>query len=405
MAVTDYQSILMGKPGALSYDTQTDQSALQRKRRIVQMLMQQALGGTNMIDAGQVKVANWGEALAKVFQAAMAGKMDAELSGEEQKVARANQERKDVATQDFMGNLTGVSPQGPMPDGGAMEQVKPDMVAAIRSAMQSGVPELEKLAPDLLKEHQKQQAPHWATADGVVSASRLGPDGSMSTQRQPVTQFTQSPDMPLVNRNTATNEVRGTTFGNITPPQPAKQFNEALQKEDVKLMSEGRGKAAVAVDTLQMIADAETQLNAMKPEDFGKLAPLKMWMNQLGSSFGGSPFPEGVGLEKMTSLLGERLLERLRLFAPVSNSDAQRMEAIAGATSNTQEAIRAMLDYAAQLAQKHTMSHNEFVGRLEAQPGYGNLDRYKMPYRVTGAAPVVPPSVEKDMEKYGRRKK
>lgn len=402
-AVDNYSQILMGKPAGLSYETQTDQSALQRKRRMVQMLLQQVMQPGHMIDAGQLKVANWGDALAKVAAGIAGGRLENEVTKEEQGVSQANRERQTAASEQFLSAIQGAQPQGPMPDGSAMPQQRPNLVQAMRVAMESGSPELKAIGEKMLLEQQKQNAPKLGEVAGMGYQLMPGPDGPQ-VGTAPINRFEQDPNTPTLNRNLGTGEVRGTTYGDVTPPQPAKKFNEALQKEDVKVASEGREKSKTAWGTLQMLADAENQINSMPAKDFGLLAPAKAWINKLGASFGGTPFPEGVALEKVASLMGERLIERLRLFAPVSNSDAQRMQEIAGSTSNTKEALLAVIEYAGKIAGKYISEHNAFVEDLEKQEGYGKLDRYKAYSSVTAAPPIQLPSVESDMQKYGKKK-
>lgn len=392
----------MGKPAGLSYETQTDQSALQRKRRMVQMLLQQVMQPGHMIDAGQLKVANWGDALAKVAAGIAGGRLENEVTKEEQGVSQANRERQTAASEQFLSAIQGAQPQGPMPDGSAMPQQRPNLVQAMRVAMESGSPELKAIGEKMLLEQQKQNAPKLGESGGVGYQMTPGEHGPQIS-KVPINQYAQ-PHHPLVNTNLDTGQVQGTTMGNLTPPGPAKQFNEALQKEDVKVASEGREKSKTAWGTLQMLADAENQINSMPAKDFGLLAPAKAWINKLGASFGGTPFPEGVALEKVASLMGERLIERLRLFAPVSNSDAQRMQEIAGSTSNTKEALLAVIEYAGKIAGKYISEHNTFVEDLEKQEGYGKLDRYKAYSSVTAAPPIQLPSVESDMQKYGKKK-
>lgn len=432
------QDILMGKALGLPYETQTDQSALQRKRRLVQMMLQQAMGDTSpLIDTGAVKVANWSGPLNKIIAAYFGGKLGNDVDAEEKGLAGENAKRRQKEVGIFSDLMQGgVEPQGPMPDGSAMPATKPDTVAAMVHALRSGDPALQKVGTDWAETQAKGQitplkrfeaassgkvlppsvggdpeamqlTPHIVTDNGVTGQVTPGQPG-FSQPPVPVTTFRQeagSPGMPPVNVNELTGEKKGITGGNVTPPD-GQAFNKGLQEADIKMLVEGKSNAEKAWTGLHLVGSARAQLEALPPEVFGTAAGVRVGLNQLMTTLGFPSVDSSVGLEKLGALMGERMLERLKLFAPVSNTDKDEMKLIAGSAANTKEGLESIITFAEKVLARQINTANEFASSLEKQPGYNNLDRYKSWKSVVGDTPTgftpsgKPPLV---LDKYKKR--
>jgi hypothetical protein len=374
------------------------QSNLQRKQKELDMLealLAQRSPAT--IQAGNVHVANWGDAIGRVADAVAANRMKKELEGERTKFATDYQAQTKQALADYMLQSRGREENAPADGmGPTLPGVKADRMAAIVGAISSGIPEVAGFANEDYKEWNKGQPspkdllgvrgatvgsrvsaaqagdmallkddPKVVTADGV--AATLDPTGNV-TNRQPISQFsgpTTGPAGVPGQTNLVTNEFKGISGGNVTPIDTKIQL--AGVDTDLKRISEGQEGYQKNLNSFAQLSRAETLTRAIDPAKLGPLADVRQFLSILPQLWGGQLDPSSQQYQALASALGQNLVDIIRAFAPVSNVDAQRALQIAGSTGNTQEALLAIITAARENKARDLAMYEKFVGSVANQ--------------------------------------
>lgn len=382
------------------------------KRLMAQMLLRDSAQDTPaLIDAGPIKISNWGAILGKAVDRYRGEKMAAEADAAEAEEAKAFDARRAAALQQFAQDTTDQTIEpGPTQDGTGRETVKADLKRAYLNAMQSGDPGMGAVGEAGLKEWQKGQitptdvlskyseldpnspmvrsalpgampSPKMGVADGKAYALQFGPQG-LQTQSAPISQFAQETVNGIYgNRDKATNEFKAVgTSGSVTPPA-AKVRSKIDDAKIGEITDKFQEKKTRLLEGGQNLADLQTQIEKMDPTSFSWGANWKVGVNKLASMLGVSLDPKLVEqaqrIEAGNSILGERMIERIRMLAPVTEDDVQRMQKIVGDFgANTKGALEAIIAYAMSKVHQQIEQHNDAVAGVEGREGYENIDTY-----------------------------
>ena len=418
MSVVD---VMMGKANPVPYENQADMSEIQRRNLLLQQMLKSAGTPASGVvpGSGALVVPNYAGAIGKVLESVIGVKGAENAAAEQSAITKRADETHRQATENYYKTAYEGRPMGAGP-GEEMVMTKADKVAALREAAGGKDPlmrtwalkaqeERDKIAAqkeigplDLAKDIKNfdpnsrmlaemipglRRMPDTGQVGGVGYSMDLNPDGTPKVATAPIERFGPvspgGPGMPPSQEELNTGKVQGISGGNLST-QPAVAFNKDLAGLEVKIAGEGREKALAGFNTLQTIATAQDQIAALPDAAVGPASGVRLLYNQVVQELGGQTIPESVGVERLNSALGERMLERLRLFAPVSNSDKDEMKQIAGSSKNGKEALTQMLDLAAKITARGINSHNTFIEGLEKKEGYGDLSHLKVLQSVTG---------------------
>jgi hypothetical protein len=397
--MADINSILMGKPNELSYDTQTDQSSLQRKKLLIKKLMDAAMQQDSpLIDTGAFKVANWAAPLGKLVQAGFSAAALSGLDKEEADVAAKNAEIDKSAGDEYdklkSGYTKDMNPVNFDDDGnrlpGAEVNVKGDTKAALLSAATSKSPRWQKFGienlHDMNKEEFKADAearkPWTGVVDNNIVRANFPPGGGPPTTQStpgamfgPLTPATES--QPATYQNLLTGQPHTAGTGMLKPPTPPGQaFNKDISAKHADILAKGREEAIKGREGLSVIKEARETLQNIPPEYFGPTADPRIFIAKLAQNFGIKMDPRVQDLEKMNSMLGLQLIDKIRLFAPVTDTDIKIMERIVGSTSNSKKMVEEILAYTERISKSKIGVHKEFLKGLGGKEGYGDLREF-----------------------------
>ena len=388
-----------------------------KKKRALARLVDSMKRKSPLIDTGAIKLANWGEILGDVVRNYRANSELDEIEGEEKQLAGRLQERrsagmKELSDAEYAQRME--EPAGPMPDGSNIppvtttEEAKspeklrkisallakttdPTVAAAATERMKDirktdadfrmGVARnLQNAGPKTLQEANLDAAPkvHYSQ-EGLVRTTDF-PDGSYTQEatRQlgPVEQAT--PGLPA----RQTDRLTGKTFP-MAGGQLGTQTQQAFGEAKIKELTEGKKEAQKALVNGQQLTDMMARVQAISAKNFGPQAPVQNLVHLISSALGMEVDPNMVNMEGLNALTGQRLLEQIRLLAPVSDDDAKRLAAIIGSgRTNTKEGLLEVLNIAMLANMRKLQEHNGNVESLISSakgknlPGYDLADTY-----------------------------
>jgi hypothetical protein len=417
-----------GKP----YDVTAEQENILRRRKIAEALAGKGVGGdySPVSGGGNIKVANWGDAIGQVA-GAWAGKrqMDDldkrshELGAETNRRLQSGVQDYLTASQPHLGEAAGP----PTEDGQMPQQMNPaDPIKAISGLLGSGIGPLQQLGLAKAMQQDKAQNPlqskdilahlkDIATPESIVRFIQSGGDQSQLQFQRSVkegaggvygdltaAQSGQGPvkpvgyagptfnapqpgagGMPPTQTQIESGQAHGLTGGNVTPAIKREELGAGA---DMKQLEAGKKEATDAVGALQAVATAQDLVRQIPDQALGSLSDLRLFVNKGIQALGGKPLAEGSNVEQLKGALGNIMLEKIRALAPVTTEDVKIMQNILGSNTNTKEALGQMLNYAEQKYTRSISTHNNFVGSLAKEQGIGPdfANRWRVDFKVGG---------------------
>lgn len=424
MAYPFYSNAAANPVRGLPADIGTEREILAKKRRIIDALL--ARGTARMsptIDAGAYKIANWGDAIGSIADAYFGKKGSDELDERDRALGEETSRRTQEGITKYLADLLGSdnAPIGQdtraLDESGAegappvaMGAVKANPIKAIAEAMGSGLQPLQDMAktglaalvkgktegaldnktifahvaqiatpesavlfaqtgdPRVLRfKRNIEKGADGNFADTTEAQSGVGPVsgvGYVGPKYGPVQPGSGS--MPPTQTEIQSGKTTGISGGNVTP---ATKLESQIGEASVKKLESGSLEAKDAINGLQAVARAQTLIQGLDPVALGSFANLRLQANKVIQGLGGKPLPEGAKIEELNGAVGQLLLNKIRLLAPVTKEDIATMERIIGSTSNTKVALESMLDYAARVFARSIEGHNKFVEGVAGQPG------------------------------------
>lgn len=175
------------------YDPTGDAERLRRKRLLAQRMAESIWQRYDpMVDAGPMKVANWGDAVGQLARAFASRNLDKDLASDEQSTLEGQRNFESQQTQAYMDARSGKTIDSGTRDDMSPEpsttRTRPDMNKALAIAMTSKIPSLMKLA-----ENERASREALLKTPGASMASRTDAyESGDPTQLRPETKFMTS---------------------------------------------------------------------------------------------------------------------------------------------------------------------------------------------------------------------
>lgn len=383
------------------YDPAADDQRLKRKRRLAELMRAQAMiKGPALHDAGAFKVANWGDAIARMGTAWAAGNADKELKADEDKTTRAqnaytsrktdeyNKLRNGVPTY-FGDDTRGLDETGGDTPDPVVANAGKDRIRALAMAMQSRVPALVKQAKEDRAEDLK-----FLTVPGASLESRRDAVAGMDAgglrpepkehvvngqvfvngQRTLDARSKFDPPGPIAGVPGAVGQTEQET-GKVNRLSPApgttvnvgeKQFIKehlTTAKENQVAARESQQRLEVNKQALGLIDNSITGLGANQILDFKRLAKtLGLSDDEAGQ------VRDSQGLRKA---LAPNVLKTLQALRPASNVDLEWTKAVelADLTADPRAMKRAIRIIAAADATRQYQARQDYAAILQANQG------------------------------------
>jgi hypothetical protein len=227
----------------------------------------------------------------------------------------------------------------------------------------------------------------------------IGPATAINTFTNP--EVNPVTGLPL-SKSEVTNKPTALTGGNVTPAR-AKDIKEAEATiEELKKGMEGYRKD---VATMSNIAQAEYELSKAPENALGIASWFRNNLSKAAELIGLEKTGAVPTLEKLHQALGNLTIDKVRLLAPVSDSDFAKLQNILGTESNTKRALEGMMQIMATATARNMGLHRDFVRASAQDPEMTKnpdafLQKWAPDFRID---PVQhPASVDVDLrKKYG----
>lgn len=380
-----------------------DLSALDSKKKRLLAQLAATMGRKSpLIDTGAIKLANWGEILGDAVKNYRLNDQLDSLEGEEKALAEKMQERRAKgfdalaaaeapAVRESAGPPTA---EGEFPP--SFQKTRDETLRELANLYAYPDPAVSaaamKRAGDIREQYGKERVAVIGNAQKVGPGTRadFGVDAAPETHFSGTdVVMSRDPNTGIVTR---TNLNKPGELLPATLDRPAGQFKEDgtfvpagqgqlgtqvaqhFGKEKIDELVKGREDAQKAIEGGQIIADMMAQTQEIPPQYFGPAAPIQQFVNQLNGIFGLKIDTNAVKAERLASLAGERMIERIRMLAPVTDDDVNRMQSIVGSPrGNTKEGLQEVLQIAMQATARKLERHNRSVRDLvEAKDANGN---------------------------------
>lgn len=420
----------MGPNPAQPFDLQTQQAKLALAQKLAEALMaQSALGDVPAVIRGPPgnpyarDVANWGELVGRGIQGIGARKQMTDINDQQADLARQLQERRALETTAYTDARFGTparegvgppAPSGePVPGIPAM---KGNYTEALKMAINATDPELRKqgyldlkdaMSPKDWAQYGAQFTPE---SRGAFTANQADPSllRNMPTavQHDDVIQTIQEgvpvgPPKAMQTFGTAhinpagipvqASEVTGRehaqTGGNVTP---ASKREVGLAEEDIKNLGEGLKVYREGLKGIGNIAQLQTDIQGLDPDKFGTFSGFRNGVSKFVELLGGKKLSDTASMESIHSSVGNAMIAKVKVFAPVSEKEISVMQDIVGSESNTKRALERILDVAAAAIERDQLGpHRKFVESFAREPGVSRevIQRYAPDYKITARPP------------------
>ena len=372
-------------PGATLSDAQVQLQQLQQRQAIAAAMEKAGLatGQSPTVDAGVLKVANFGDPITKIINAFAGQNLQSGINQDQADLQKQQSAIQKQGISDYIAQRTGVDNNQPGPPteagvGPAPRLTAPDPYAAIKTALSSQDPLLQQMgmsdlasinkgiltpsdiaahldgkftAPSIerfFKTGDKNQLE--ALPDTEVVNEQVVPKGKAGDYR---TRFTAPGPVPNTPPGTPpgqtadTGKVDWAPMGNQTTINLAPHMTEAAFKSADDAVRKGYDTYNTNISNLQNISTAQTALQDISQKQLGPLSDYQQYANSLGAKFGFN-VPQAASVQALNAALGENLINVIRKFAPVSDTDAAKANAIVGSTGNIKEALSVLLNQQAR---------------------------------------------------------
>lgn len=369
-----------------------------KKKRALARLADSMKRKSPLIDTGAIKLANWGEILGDVVRNYRANAELDELEGEEKNLSSRLQERRSAGVKE----LSDAEYTDRMEEAKSPEKLRKlsALLAktadpAIAAAALERMKDIRKTDADFrvaITRNLQNAGPGALREAGLDAAPKVhySQDGLVRTTDSPDGSYTQEATRQLGPVEPATTGLPARQTDPLTKKtipmaggQLGTQTQQAFGEAKIKELTEGKKEAQKALAGGQQITDMMARVQAIPAKNFGPQAPVQNLVHLISSALGIEVDPNMVNVEGLNALTGQRLLEQIRLLAPVSDDDAKRLAAIIGSgRTNTKEGLLEVLNIAMLANMRKLQEHNRNVDDLldsakeKNLPGYDLADTY-----------------------------
>jgi hypothetical protein len=382
-----------------------------RKRKLLQALLAASMKDSPTVinTPGGHSQANWSDPVGNAMMAVMARRGNDKLDEQErtQALAIEDQTQRDL-TGMFDPLRTDQNPVKMDDEGNAAPPamgLSPDL-QQVEAAARSTNPDVRKTGLEMMKDYARQMAEAkakgkqgtWNFSDDVATHANVDEQGRPRIQSQPIQTWSPptkaTPDMPAITTSSLTQKPTAIGSGQLSQ-DPGIVFGKEESQAAMKRVAEGAEEANLGVRGLSLVADVKDKLSKIPPEQFGRGAGARMWLNQWAQSVGFKVSPDTAKLEDVHAALGQILIENARAFAPVTKVDLDELKEILGSTRNTQQALATIMDRLERKSQMAIDRHENFIDNMQKDPR--SLDKWRTGKR---SKPTGEPSIESLLAKY-----
>lgn len=299
---------------------------------------------------------------------------------------------------------------------GATAGVKPDIVKAIRIAMDSGLPKWQETGRNDTKElpsgldrlkYAKDYDPRTVDAlfrdpNATLQPAKkfevhdnmgISSQGGEFIDSKPVQKFDDVGEVAPGIAGQVSKDTNKATFApvNVVPAS----FEKALNDANIKKLEKDTPEYIANQDKIMNIRQIKSDMAALPDKNFGAIAGFRNTLNKITELLApGNALPETSGIEAVQSQAGKLMLGDVRALAPVTEEDVKIIRSIVGSEGMTKRGLGHVMEVLEAATQRALNRHGKFVEDMQSTlPKNVDKEAFGRMYApTTSTQPPIPPA-------------